>query len=311
MNVTTTKSITPEQIAQQIKSGKYPRQDIDVTQFFNKMSSGEYIPNRDTRIQVRDIDRDIDFIDRVVNKCKKSGDTSGIEDLTCVYFPDQNIIKLLNGNHTAEIEIILGIHTVKGCVVNFDTQLGGKMSNVIRLGNLLNKQEVEKVSVKNNDVKRELFQLMEERELDGLDPKPTDDILDEFVETYPHISRATIGQWISHHQSVGGRKKPMRTYTSGELVNQRSNFENQLDYVNHAILEPRTLDSWNQTAIAEIFKQCMEEDKRKALVIFYCSTVKQVELLTQTDIRSKIKSCYTDLSGYWGLQIDTVFLRYE
>lgn len=310
MSVTLTK-INVEQIAQQIKSGQYPREDIDITQFFTMLGNGEFIPNRATRIQVREVDRDLDFIDRVVNKCKQSGDTSGLEDLTCVYFPEENITKLLNGNHTAEIEIILKLYTGKACIVNFDTHLGGKMSNVIRLGNLLNKQDIEKTAVKSNDVKRELFQLMEERELEGLDPKPTDDILDEFVETYPHISRATIGQWMSHHQGVGGRKKPMRTYTPGELVNQRINFESQLDYINHAILEPRTLDSWDQTAIAEVFKQCMQEDKRKALVIFYCSTVKQVEKLTQTDIRTKIKSSYSDLSAYWGLQIDTVFLRYE
>ena len=63
----------------------------------------------------------------------------------------------------------------------------GKKSNAIRLGNLLNKQDVEKTSVKSNDVRKELYELMEERQSDGLDPKPTDDILDEFVATVSHI----------------------------------------------------------------------------------------------------------------------------
>lgn len=311
MTINTTQLISVEQIAQQIKSGEYPTQLIDITQFFTKLSNDEYVPNRDKSLQVRDVDRDIDFVERIFNKVKQSGDTSGLEDLTCVYFPENNTVKILNGHHTAEIEILLKIYDANANIVNFETQLGGKMSNVTRLGNLLNKQDVEKVAVKSNDVKRELLQLMDERESEGLDPKPTEDILDEFVELYPHITRATIGQWLSNHQSVGGRRKPMRTYTPGELASQRITFENQLDYEHHTILEPRTLDSWDQTAVAEIFKQCMAEDKRKALVIFYCSTAAQVKKLTTTDVKAKIKSFYADLSGYWGLKIDVVFLRYQ
>ena len=75
--------------------------------------------------------------------------------------------------------------------------MGGKRSNAIRLGNLLNKTDVEKTAVKSNDVRKELYELMAEREQEGLDPKPTDDILDEFAETYPHVSRQSLGQWIS------------------------------------------------------------------------------------------------------------------
>ena len=256
-----------KEIAQQIKSGEYPREEIDVTQFFHKLNDDEYAPNRQKRIQVRDVDRDIDFVDRVVNKIKVSGDTSGLEDLTCVYFPDDNEIKLLNGNHTAEIEVKSDIFKSNACIVNFDTQLGGKRSNAIRLGNLLNKTDVEKTAVKSNDVRKELYELMAEREQEGLDPKPTDDILDEFAETYPHVSRQSLGQWISHTSS-GGRAKPMRTYTAGELANQRINFENLEDYQDYVILDPRTLNSWNQTAISMIFNDCMEYDKRNALVIF-------------------------------------------
>ena len=299
-----------KEIAQQIKSGEYPREEIDVTQFFHKLNDDEYAPNRQKRIQVRDVDRDIDFVDRVVNKIKVSGDTSGLEDLTCVYFPDDNEIKLLNGNHTAEIEVKSDIFKSNACIVNFDTELGGKRSNAIRLGNLLNKTDVEKTAVKSNDVRKELYELMAEREQEGLDPKPTDDILDEFAETYPHVSRQSLGQWISHTSS-GGRAKPMRTYTAGELANQRINFENLEDYQDYVILDPRTLNSWNQTAISMIFNDCMEYDKRNALVIFYCSTVEQVRQLKETDIRDRIKSHYAKLGEYFGLTIKTVFLRYE
>ena len=75
---------TIQQLADQIRSGKYPREEIDVTQFFHKMNDGEFIPNRDKRVQVRDVDRDIDFVERISNKIKQSGDSSKLEDLTCV-----------------------------------------------------------------------------------------------------------------------------------------------------------------------------------------------------------------------------------
>ena len=101
----------------------------------------------------------------------------------------------------------------------------------------------------------------------------------------------------------------MRTYTAGELANQRINFENLEDYQDYVILDPRTLNSWNQTAISMIFNDCMEYDKRNALVIFYCSTV-ELRQLKETDIRDRIKSHYAKLE-YFGLTIKTVFLRYE
>ena len=44
------------------------------------MSDGEFIPNRDKRVQVRDVDRDIDFVERISNKIKQSGDSSKLED---------------------------------------------------------------------------------------------------------------------------------------------------------------------------------------------------------------------------------------
>ena len=71
-------------LAQQIKSGQYPREEVDIEQFFNEDGS----PIRENRIQVRDIDRDIDRIDRAVNKMKVSGDYSKLEDLTLVKYPN-------------------------------------------------------------------------------------------------------------------------------------------------------------------------------------------------------------------------------
>ena len=53
--------LTTKEIATQIKSGEYPTERRDTTQFFNKLGDGVYVPDEDTRIQVRDTDRDIDY----------------------------------------------------------------------------------------------------------------------------------------------------------------------------------------------------------------------------------------------------------
>ena len=74
-------------LAQQIKSGKYPTEKVQLAQFFKPTVTGEMIPDRESRIQVRDRDRDIDRINRAVNKMKVSGNTSGLEPLTGIKFP--------------------------------------------------------------------------------------------------------------------------------------------------------------------------------------------------------------------------------
>ena len=309
--------LTTKEIATQIKSGEYPTERRDTTQFFNKLGDGVYVPDEDTRIQVRDTDRDLGRIERGTNKIKSTGDTSGLKPLTLIYFPKWNIEKLLNGNHTVEMEVNCGIEEADSCVVNFETQLGNSMAQVIRLGNLLNLDQVETVSTGDNDIRGELYELMNERVGSGLDAKPSEEEIEDFIDTYPQITRGTIGQWISNHDEVGSRNKPKKSYSKAELQVQRESFKNNIDYKDYAVLEPRTLAQWRDTGISSIFNDCMEEGKKKALSIFYCSTLEQVEQLKRygkgdsSDVRNTIEQKYARLGEYWGVEIKTIFLRYE
>ena len=146
-------------LANDIESGNRPSKDIDITQFFTKLSNGEYVPDMSKRIQVRNRDRDVDFVERTVNKINKTGDRSKLSTLTTVFFPKSNTVKLLNGNHTVEIELLLGMQKAPANSINFDTELGGKMSLARRLGNLLNREEVERNSTSADDVKGELYEV--------------------------------------------------------------------------------------------------------------------------------------------------------
>ncbi len=297
-------------IAQDIRSGVYPTTKVELDQFFNQTPLGEWYPDRDTRIQVREVDRDHDRIMRGVAKMQKSGDKSNLESLTCVRFPTGQL-KIDNGNHSAEMAINLDETEMDACIVDFDTDLGGKMSNCLRLGNLLNKQEVEKVDVHDNDIKKELYQHIEERQEEGLDPVPDEAYLQDLSDTYPHVSRATIGQWVSHHNTAGKRRTPLRTYTKGELANQKILFENIKSYEDYSVLEPRNLRGAEEdTGIAQAFKSMKNDGKRKCLVIIYCASVGEVESWENTS-EEKVKAEYEALSSYFDVTIEYTMLRYD
>jgi hypothetical protein len=297
-------------LAQQIKSGEYPREDVNIEQFFDEDGN----PLRETRIQVRDQDRDIDRIARAVDKMVASGDTSKLEDLTLIKFPF-DIKNLLNGSHTAEMILKLKQRGVKlpqtkGCVVDFQKDLGGKYSNALALGNKLNEIEVEKGDIQDNDIKKHLFQILDERIQDGLEAKLTDAEKDEFTKLYPRISKATIGQWISYRDDVGGRRDPLITYTAGELQTQKTALENLTQYKDYVVLEPRTLSAALETGVEQAFRRMKEFNKRKCLVVLYCKT-RAMQDSWENGQEETIQDEYVSLSEYYNVTIEYQMLRYE
>ena len=293
-----------------IESGNRPSKDIDITQFFTKLSNGEYVPDMSKRIQVRDRDRDVDFVERTVNKINKTGDRSKLSTLTTIFFPKSNTVKLLNGNHTVEIELLLGMQKAPANSINFDTELGGKMSLARRLGNLLNREEVERNSTSADDVKGELYEIMEERIAAGQDPKPSDNEIQELIDLYPFISRATIGQWISYHNQGGSRRAPLKSYSKQELKQQKVFYTRQRKYRDYVILEPRTVERWDNTGVSQSFIQCKNENKTKVLIPFYCDSIAQSEKLEKGE-DEKIKKFYKELGEYYGLLFEVDFLSCE
>ena len=64
-----------EKLAKNIRSGNFPKEKINLVPFFQRTVTGDFIPVRERRIQVREQDRDIDRITRAVNKIQNSGDS--------------------------------------------------------------------------------------------------------------------------------------------------------------------------------------------------------------------------------------------
>ena len=229
-----------EKLAEKIKSGKYPKQKIKLQPFFRRTVTGEIIPDRERRYQVRDNDRDVDRINRAVNKIP-----------------------------------------------------------------------VEKVDVHENDVKRELYQIMDERAEEGLDPKPPEQELVALCNRYPQISRGTVGQWISNREDVGGRRKPLITYTGGELT-QAMNALASLDrYKDHAICKPRTLVAWFDTGVGAAFDEMAVQGKKKALIVLYCNTTAMVNSWEKGDYKKNIEEKIKLYKKDYRRIIEVEMLRYE
>jgi len=84
----------------------------------------------------------------------------------------------------------------------------------------------------------------------------------------------------------------------------KSNLSIVKEYV---VLEPRTLGAWSHTGIAEAFRQCMEEKKKKVLIPFYCGSVAEHNQLEDGKDKEIIKH-YQELGEYWGLTMEADFL---
>lgn len=303
---------TTTELADQIRSGKYKkRKKINIIKYFKQLSNGEYIPDDSKRVQVREKDRDLDFIDRIVNKVSSTKDYSNLDTLVLVYFSKTDEYKILNGNHTSEIMIRLGIFDAEVYLVDFETQLQGKKSELRKLGCLLNKVEKETQPVAVGDVKGILYDHMKEREEEGLDPTPTQEYREKLVETFPSVSQATIGQWISNHEVVGSRRDPLKSWTKQELKDEKRHYENNLKYQDYVVIEPRSIESWDQTAISTLIWEGKRQNKKKFLIIFFCANVKQVATLTTDNLRAKIQKEYKELGEHYNIQIETEFLRFQ
>ena len=294
-----------DKVAEKIKTGQWAKEMVKVMQFFTATVTGELIPNPETRIQVRTILRDLDRVNSIYNKVSQTKDYSKLEPLTVIRYPD-GTMKIGNGNHTVEVEAMLQMEEVAAYIVDYVKDLGGKHSSALRLGNLLNQHDVDRKSVSNEDIKKEFYQLIEEN-----GGKLSDDVKKNFANTYLTVSTHTLGQWESHHENVGGRKKPVLTYTTQQLSDIVRNLASFEKYSGYAICEARTLRSWSDTGISAAFIAMADKDVRKALIPLYCDSVAMVEKWKNGKIKETITQRYAKLGEFHNVTLEFKMMRYE
>ena len=301
-----------------IKAGIWTKKTrANVTDFFTDIGNGnyhngDYIIDRETRFQVREKDVDRDRIKRAINKILATGDASGLNKITFIYYEKLGILKIINGNHT--IEIMLGSNILKAedCnLVSFENDLDGKASKARRLGNLLNEQTVETVATSNEDVRNELWVIMDENKAEGNKLEPTPEQKQDFLDAYRFIDEYQYAQFVNRHPETKAYTKCDKTYTKNELKVIKESYRQQLKYQDYSVLSPAIIDTWYQVPIAEMFRQTRDEGKKKVLAIFYCDTIIQRDKLIKGDIIKQMNLEYSTLSKYWGIAIEYEFLAYQ
>ena len=294
-----------DKVAEKIKSGQWATEQIKIAQFFTATVTGELIPDPETRIQVREIIRDLDRVNSIYNKVCKTKDLSKLEPLTVIRFPDGSD-KIANGNHTVEVEAMLELEEVDAHIVNYVEDLGGKFSSALRLGNLLNQHDVDRKSLSIADIKKEFLQF-----IDDNGGKLSKEQKQDFAKVYPQVTPHTLGQWESHHEDFGSRQKPVLTYTPQQLSGLAEAYGTLEKYAGYAICEPRTLRAWSDTGISAAFIAMADKGVRKALIPLYCDSVAMVEKWEDGNIKETITQRYAKLSKFHDVTLEFEMIRYE
>ena len=307
--------IDPVGLANQLKSGDYPITRVSVPSYFIDDGQGGGYPDRSKRFQVRDMQRDVDRINRAVNKIKATGDRSGLEPWVIVVHPDGHE-EITGGAHTSEIQYLLGDQWADAYIVKFDEQLGSSRANQRILGNQLNVQDVEKVDVHDTDIKNELYEILKEEleasETEEIDESRLDEIKKSICSRYPHVTNSTVGQWISNHGDVGGRStKTLWTYTEGELDNMQVLLSNLEENASSVVLRPRVLRSWMDTGVSEAIYQMADEEKQSAVVPLYIDNVCWKDKWENTNLELRIKERYDKIGKHFCCDIKYKMLRYQ
>lgn len=299
-------------IAKQIKSGTYKRKIvIDLRDYFDEIAPDKWIPNPDTRIQVRDTDRSLAFIEEICNTILTTGDDSLLDDIVVVYFKKTKKFKIIGGNHTSEIKIRLGKFESDAYVVDFEDDLEGRESVAIDFGNELNNPEKRLRPVTESDVRNIVLTHISENVKMGLkDPKPTEEWKKNLHARYPFVSTHTIGQWCSNDPNVGGRRSAKKSWTAVEKEQYRESVKNRFDFQGYEVLDPRGLLSWNQTAISTVVNHHVQNPLQKDyVVIFYAENAAQSVELESGDIRAKIEERYNLIRLHLGINIKVDYMR--
>lgn len=303
-------------IAKEIRSRTYKRKIvIDLRDYFVEVAPGQWSPDPNTRIQVRDTDRSLAFVDEVYNTIITTGDASLLDDIVLVYYKDADIFKIIGGNHTAEIRIRLGVLTNKykcsAYVVSFENDLEGRESVAIDFGNELNNPEKRVRLVTESDVRNIVLTYITENVKMGLkDPKPTKEWKENLQARYPFVSMHTIGQWCSNDPNVGGRRSAKKSWTAVEKELHHESIKNRFDYQGYHVLAPRGLLSWYQTAISTIVNHNLDNPLQKGyVVIFYAESAAQAVDLVSGNIRAKIEERYNRLQMKLGINIKVEYMR--
>ena len=328
VSINYTKHISIPDIVEAIQGGYWEEQisGFDLRPFVGQTEpNGPYHVEDTNRIQVRVYEIDYAFIRMKINYIKKTGDESGLKKPVLLYFQESYVhpatdrvyesdsYYLLDDNHGVLIKAGSDIFEYDSNVINFKIHLDSKWSSVFAVANGLNYSPYQTIGVDDKDIQLEWEELIEERYRDGKDPKPTIDDRNDFMNRYPHLTGATLGDWFSHHQEYGGRSKTgVKSYTKTALAAVQATYRVMQAYEDYAVIHPCTYSTIEGTVVGTIVREGIKKGSKKILIPLYAKNITQADVLENTTgekykgILSKLEA----IRNYCGLdRIDVVVMQ--
>lgn len=282
--------------------------EISLWDLYDQPKPGEYEQKPEYFLQVRDTDKSRAFIQEIVDIISESEDDSHLDDIVIIRYPD-GTFKVIGGTHSAEIRLRTGKLKSNAYVVDFEKDLGGRESNAVDLGNMLNNPEKRQRYVTQEDVKNIYDTHVYENIQAGMeDPQPTQEWLDNLQARYPFVSKRSMGQWKSSNPVFGGRRKAAKSYGPALLETIHETYCSNFKWQNHYILAPRGLRSWDQTTVSTCMNLYVRKNIKDFLVIFYPETAAQTLDLNSGKYPQKIKELY-DRYRLLGVNIEVEYLK--
>lgn len=338
VNLTVPKSlnIRVNEIAEGIRKGVRKPQQVDLKAFFKYLGDDVWVADPETRIQVRDELVNHDFVEGRVTYVQKTGDDSELRPITLLRDDRDGSLKIVNGNHTAEIRMRLAVtvdpkYWESPCIIVDYSELDYNEGYALRFGNKSNYSAFQSRSYSPDDVKNELFTRIDlEREKLGLGPdeelpkEVLESLKVEFDNAYDDVTRRQIGQWISNHSEEGGRRKPKISYTNEQIEKITKDYiTNKYRREDGYYVYARTVDGLSGEAWAHgldeianqrsnyILGETNEEPCTKVVMLVYASTITQTPGLRS----GKVKKSFLERSERHrhGYQLDFIYeeLPYE
>jgi hypothetical protein len=311
-----------KQISDMIKADTWSnKQSYPTSDFLTEESPGVFIPNKEMIFQVRDVLYVVEFVDKQVIKINNTGDKSNLKKGTVVYFPEEvklytnltvpaDSVLLIDDTHGTVIKHRVGIKEYDYNIVNFKEHLNSDRTSLRRLGNLINFRVDEVLGLEDTAIKLEFYEIIDKNVEEGKEAKPTEDQQKDFLKCYEQINQATLTNWIAHHSVHGGRREPRKPWTEIELKERKTKHSKLEEYQNHAILNPTHLSNWNDGVLSQVWKECHEKNRKKALAIIYASNARQQEDLDDVNevMKKRVKRYYKESGKFFGITIDVIFL---
>lgn len=314
-----------QNIVSQIQDGTWPgvKKNVPLLPFFTEPLPGQYAVKEETRVQSRNELIDEEFINSQIRKVQSTDDYSGLTKPTLVYFSrdviknkkiihEGNSTKVAGGNHGIGISVGVGIFETDAFIIDYEKNCGSKLSTLKAICNGLNTVFEERQGVKDEDIKLEFYELIDERIEAGLDPKPTQEQQHDFLERYPQINSGTIANWIAHHDGIGGRRSPIKKWTKPEVKASVLALKDNIAYDGMVHLGATTVFGYDGEMLGRLVKDCTAANNKRAVVTIYANDVDQVKKINSISKRTLIESKIEEYRKFIGFEkIDVVFLRYK